>query len=363
MYYLVVGEPSGDLIGSYIVKSLQKNSVISGVFGPQIEFLCGKSLFDIEEISVGGFTEVVPKLLKVRRLIKATVKDVLEKNSKVLITIDSPEFCFRVARLVKQANKNIKMIHVVAPTVWAWRPQRAKKMALIYDHILTLFDFEPPYFEKYGLKATFIGHPCIEDCEYVTPKLDENGDTIVLMPGSRIQEIKALLPIFVKAITALKQKENVVILTLPHLVQSIKNLAPNIKIECQKRKKKDIIKNARIAVVASGTATLELALLNCPMLVCYKLSAFSYFIAKLFVTTKYISIVNIVLNKKIVPELIQSQCTADNICTTMNTLLADTASRQNQIANFDEFKEKLRPGSNKPSVFATSIIESYLNNV
>lgn len=345
--YIIACEPSGDFLGAALLKQLKTLDLdIFIIGGTLMEEQGFKSMLDISELAVCGIIELIPHLRKINQLIKKTIEDIEQKKTDILLTIDSPGFNFRVARLIKKRNKKIKLIHFVAPSVWAWRPKRAKKMAKIYNKLLTLFDFEHQYFEKYGLETHFIGHPAIEYFEEFNEKNKENF--ILLMPGSRQQEIKLLLPIFLKSVENYDQKK-IIIPTLPHLIPQIKSIIKDseIGIETDENTKRNLFRNAKFAIVSSGTATLQLALSNCPMIVCYKLSNFTYKLLKFIVKTRYISLVNIILNEKIVPELIQENCTPENI---------SKAILDCQLQNFGKLRERLKNNNNQPSILAADII-------
>lgn len=342
--YMIAGEPSGDFLGSDIIKSIReksKNIELKIVGGKLMESSGFKSLFDIKEISVGGITEIIPHIFKIKRLIKKTADDIIKNNPDVVLTIDSPGFCFRVTKIIRKLAPHIKLVHLVAPSVWAWRPKRAKKLSKSYDKLLTLFDFEPPYFTKYGLDTEFVGHQAAINFE---PTDEPKDDILLIMPGSRTQEIKSLLPIFVEAAIAMKQKR-IVIPTLPHLVELIKSMIPNhFEIITNEEEKKAMYQQAKLAIVASGTATLQLALSGCPMVVCYKLSNLTYRIVKTLVKTKFISLVNIILDSNIVPELIQDDCNSEKISEIVRSL-----DYELQLHNFAQLKNKLLNNNISPA--------------
>ena len=350
--YVIAGEPSGDFLGAGIISELMKieNLQIFGIGGKLMENAGLQSLFDIKEISVGGIFEVIPHIFKIKRLIEKTLDDVINKNPDILLTIDSPGFCFRIARIVKKRNPKIKLVHLVAPSVWAWRPNRAKKLARLYDHLLTLFDFEPPYFTKYGLPTTFVGHSAIE---YFKESAMEKENLLLILPGSRDQEIKSLLPIFLEASRHLNF-ERIVIPTLPHLESLIRSIVGNdsvIEIVSEEIKKNQLFQRAKCAIVASGTATLQLALSGCPMVVCYKLASLSYHIMKLMVKVPYISLVNLILNKKVVPELIQNDCDSEKISKAINSL-----DFEKQREDFRNLRKKLQPENLNPTAKISKIL-------
>ncbi len=348
--YIIAGEPSGDTIGYSLIRELKtKNNdiQISGVGGDHMAMTGFQSLFNIAQISVGGIMEIIPHVFKIQRLIAQTVQDIQNKRPDVVITIDSPGFSFRVAKKVRKTMPNIKLIHYVAPSVWAWRPKRAKYIAAIYNHLLTLFKFEPKYFTQENLPTTFVGHPATEN--YTFAKNLKKSDKIIIMPGSRIQEIKTLLPIFLEA--ASQYGDNVIIPTLPYLVPLIQRIVgTNIVTETDPNQKKLLFQTAKCAIVASGTATLELALSGCPMVVAYKISPISFRILKHIVKIKFISLVNIIMNKNIVPELIQNNCTSSNICNALTQI-----NYQEQLEAFKEIR-KLLTNEEPPSTKATSVI-------
>ncbi|MDR1333407.1 MAG: lipid-A-disaccharide synthase [Holosporales bacterium] len=364
--YIIAGEASGDNLGASVLRALP-GAEVSGVGGASMESLGFRSLFDINEIAVGGISEALPCIFKIMRLIKLTVEDIVSTNPGVVLTIDSPEFCFRVAKRIRAMRPEIKLVHLVAPSVWAWRPGRAKSLAKIYDHILTLFEFEPQYFTKHGLQATFVGHPAAEEF----PEGDSQKKPIlILMPGSREQEIKRHLPIFLEAAKNIKflsasmqggvdlgekhvDIDRVVIPTLSSVEPLVRSIVGDSEIEVvsDEARKMAIYRSARSAVVASGTATLHLALSSCPMVVCYKLSYLSYAIIRPLVKVKFISLVNIILGRGVVPELIQSACNAKAIVNAISDI-----DEMDQMDSFRAMRQKLTPGCPQSEMIATMMM-------
>jgi lipid-A-disaccharide synthase len=345
--YVIAGEPSGDAIGALLVQSLiDSGAKVYGIGGRLMERMGVKSLFDISKLSIGGITEIASSIISVKKLINATTENILQKNPDVVVTIDSPEFCFRVAKQVKKKSNSIKLVHYVAPSVWAWRPKRVKEMALVYDHLLTLFDFEPQYFTPCGLPTTFVGHQA-----YISFSMDSSPktDKILVLPGSRPQEIKRMLPIFMDVSS--KFGEKVVIPTLPHLVPLIKDIASQSIIETDESSKINLFKTAKCAIAASGTVTLELALSGCPMVVAYKVSPLSFVILKRLVKVNFISLPNIIANKCIVPELMQKNCDADKILEALKNI-----NSQKQRLEFQKIRERLINKGKTPADIATEVI-------
>lgn len=331
--YIIAGESSGDFIGSKLMSALRKqhkNVSFYGVGGFLMQQEGLKSLFDISNIAIMGFAEIIGKIFKIKKLIKFTIQDINSIQPDILITIDSLGFNKRVAKGVKK-QKSIKLVHYVAPTVWAWKPKRAGEIAKIYNYLLCLFYFEPKYFEKEGLKTFFVGHPIMESGadsgnssliqkNYCVDLTTDN--CILLMPGSRITEISMLLPIFISSLHDIRKRLNknfyAIIPTVPHLYKFISNYikenkVDNVIITKDVEEKYSAFKIAKLAIVASGTATLELSLANIPCIVAYKVNLLSYLIAKSLIKIKYASIINIIANKEIIKEFLQYDCTSKNI--------------------------------------------------
>jgi lipid-A-disaccharide synthase len=337
--YLIAGESSGDIIGSSLMNALKKkapNMEFFGIGGMEMEKAGLKSFIPMENLAVMGFIEVLLKIFFFNRLIKKTIADIIEKNPDCLITIDSLGFNKRVAKQIKKINPKITLIHYVAPSVWAWKPKRAKELAKIYNYLLCLFQFEVPYFEKENLTTYFVGHPIVESPISESKKenliakynLNPNSKYILLMPGSRITEVSRLLPIFCEAISILQKKHTnmeVIIPVVPHLSDYIKNYLNknNLKFLILENKydKYDAFALSTIGIIASGTASLELAMAKLPTLVAYKINPLTAWIAYKLVKIKYASIVNIMSNQEIIKELIQNDCTIENIVNYVDNFL------------------------------------------
>lgn len=348
--YIIAGEPSGDFLGSSILEKLKQHNVEIHIIGGRLMESHGfKSLFDISEISIGGIFEVASKIFLVKKLLDLAARDIIQKDVDLVLTIDSPGFNTRLAKRIKKSNKKIKLVHFVAPSVWAWRENRSKSVAKIFDRLLTLFDFEPKYFIQHGLQTDFVGHPAIQNFVEGT---EAKEDLILLMPGSRAQEIKKLLPIFIEAVR--NRKEKIILPTLPHLVPLIKKTIGDdvdIVVETSEEKKQMLFQKAKFAIVSSGTATLQLALCGCPMVACYKVSNITFGILKHLVRTNYITLPNIILNSNIVPELLQKDCTADNIKSRI-----ENEKFSNQIKKFKDLRGRLSNGGVPPSEFVCKIL-------
>ena len=385
VFCIVAGEPSGDLLGSFLMKSLKEifpAAQFVGVGGPLME-ACGLStLFPIQELSVIGITEIIPKAWGILKKVSLVAKFVHEQKVDALITIDAPAFSFRVGRALrrlekKSAEKTIH-IHYVAPTVWAWRPKRSKKIAKFLTHLLTLFSFEPPYFLKEGLPATFVGHPVLQGqydegdekrfrAEHLIPK---TMPLICMLPGSRMSEVHRHLPVFLEALKKLYEKSpkfGVIIPTLGHLKEVLHKLLqkerlpfPVIVVEGEGQKR-DAFAASRCALAASGTVALELSCAGLPMIIAYRTSALTAFIVRLMIKIPFVSMPNILLGRRVVPELIQEKCRADLLCDELKSLLGDVRIRNLQKEAFFEVKEKLSPSEDlSPSLFAAKTIQNIM---
>ena len=355
---LIAGERSGDLLGSKIIKSFEnevKNDTVEfcGVGGNLMEKEGFKSIFDMKKISVMGLFEVLKNIFLILSCIKQTVEFIKKEQPDIVITIDSPDFSFRVMKAVKQFDieNKIKKIHLIAPSVWVHRKKRAEKIAKIYDLLLCILPFEPPYFEKYGLKTICVGHPIFDknSTEYEFNKSDfynkynKNSDIISITAGSRKSELNILLPVLVETINTIAQKNNN--LKFHFLATSdSKSIIDNYlkKSNCDFNysiiddiyEKHNSIKNSKIVIAKSGTNLLEIAGFQVPMIVIYKFNFLTNVIAKILQklnNVKYVSLLNIINNKKTVEELLLFDCNSKNILNIYNKIIDNQEYLENQI--------------------------------
>lgn len=360
--FLIAGEASGDLLGANLMRALkaQRPDVeFSGVGGKNMQAEGLQSLFPMEELSVMGLAEVLPRLFKIMSRIRQTRKAILKTKPHAVVSIDSPDFCFRVIRQVKARSKEIPCVHYVAPSVWAWRPKRAEKVSRFLDHILTLLPFEPPYFTRHGLEATFVGHPVVE-------KIDSRGDGVrfrekyglkqnqpvfCMLPGSRMSELSRLLEKFCEtADIVLRHRHQAVIVipTLAHLKPYIekfftgKGINPIIVTDDQD--KYDSFAAGTAALAASGTVTLELAMADTPHIIAYKLNPASAWVAKHLVKTPYVNLINILLRRPVVPELLLEDCEPQPMSRALLRLMDDRDARGQQLMDFREALIKIGLG-------------------
>lgn len=328
--YLIAGEQSGDLLGARLMAALRAKDVTEfhGIGGTQMEAEGLKSLFPMGELSLMGFVEILPHIPRLRRRIRATVEDILAKKPDVIVTIDSPGFCFRVADTLRKhwpkgAENAPRFVHYVAPSVWAYKPGRAKKLAETYDQVLTLLPFEPPYFSIEGMRADFVGHPLVENppqgdgASFRTRHaIAADAKVVTVLPGSRAGELKRHLPVLRQTMQNLAAKAGrivTVIPAVPHLIEDLRRRTANwptpLVIVDQSQEKWDAFAAADTALAKSGTVTLELALSGTPMVVFYKVHPISAWLMRHMMLTEYVTLVNILQGREIIPELLQEEVT------------------------------------------------------
>ena len=373
--YIVAGEPSGDILGDQLIKSLQTkfdSPIFNGVGGEKMQSNNFRSLFDMSHISIFGIFPVIKKLFFLLRKINDVVNDIVQIKPDIIILIDSPDFNHRVAKKIKRYLPDIPIICYVAPTVWAWRHGRAKKMSKYFNYLLSVIPFEVNFFEKYGLKTTYVGHPFIEKVKKIDDKnfsnqLDLlNGDkTIIFLPGSRRSEIERHSPIMSQAIEYLRSQDlkiNILIATGHKQLNQIREYFPDIKVITDDNEKYSLFKIADFACAASGTVTLELGLTETPTIVIYKMDKFTWFFISRMVKVKFVSLVNLILGKESSKELLQDNYTKENLIDEINKLLLDSEIQKKQIEDLREFKLIMKKNINNPSENASNIIKNILEN-
>ena len=310
--FVIAGEVSGDVLGAKIMKQMPADTEFVGIGGQNMIDMGLKPLFPMSDLSVMGIFEVLAHAKTLKSRIQQTINAILVEKPDIVLTIDSPGFAKAVVSGVRKRKllHRTKFYHIVAPQVWAWGPKRAKKYAKIFDKLYAFFDFEVPYFTKYGLKTIPVGHPIAEGLD----KYKSNGKsekTIVLVPGSRMSEVKRLLPVLRKTVDMLvrcgykdyKFVIPVVETTEMYVRDNVKNwsIVPNIVSSTERY---DVYANAYIAIVASGTVSAELAIMHIPTIVVYKMNPLTVMLAHVLLKIKWVSLINILMNKTIFPELL-----------------------------------------------------------
>ncbi len=367
LVYLIAGESSGDNLGAGLIdgiRALRPGARFTGVGGPAMQAKGLESLFPMSDLSVMGVAEIIPRLRLLLRRIRQTASHIREVHPDVVVTIDSPDFSFRVARRIK--GHSIALVHYVAPTVWAWRPKRAAKIARLYDHLLTLFPFEPPYFEREGLPSTFVGHPLINseigsgDSDKFRARYDLGNDMPVLcmLPGSRRSEISRLLPVFLQTLDLLRRQVpelHCVIPTVPHMEQDVRRIIGETNgntVVVDQGQKADAFAASNAALAASGTVALELAMAGLPGVIGYITSATTAMVARHMIRVPYVSLVNILCEKEVMPERLQEHCTPDALCAELIPLLSGGQKRTDQLDAFRQVRGRLSPPDGTPDQIA-----------
>lgn len=349
--YLIAGELSGDLLGGRLMSSLTNLASgkidYSGVGGPDMSAEGLSSLFPMSDLSVMGIAEVLPQIPKLLRRISTVVKDIKRQKPSVVVTIDAPDFCFRVAKRLK--GSGIPVVHLVAPTVWAWRPGRAAKVAQFLDHMMCLFPFEPPYFEKEGLPSTFVGHSVIESGAITANgaafreqhRIAADVPLLAVLPGSRVGEVNRHLPVFRETVAQLREVvpdlQLVSVTTGPVAEIVINELVswpvPSIVSEVS-TDKYNAMAAANVALAASGTVALELGVVGTPAVIAYRVSPVTAWIGKRLVTAKYASLINILMDEEIMPERLIDQCRPEILCDELSHLFRHPDKQSTQTNKF-----------------------------
>ena len=373
LFYIIAGEASGDVLGAGLIKALREltggRARFVGVGGERMAEEGLESLFPISEMAVMGVFEILPHAPRLLRRVAETVADVTARAPDALITIDSKAFTMRVARRLRKRRDagglKIPLIHMVAPTVWAWRPGRAKVIARFLDQLLVLFPFEPPYFERHGLATTFIGHPAVDQVVGDGAafrgrfQIAEDATVLAVLPGSRPGEVKRLLPVFGQAARRLKArypKLHVVIPTVSvvaDLVEAgVSDWTVPVRVVRDVVYKADAFAASDVALATSGTVTLELSLARVPTVVAYRVNPLTVPIGHLLVNRDSVILTNRILERPILPLFIQSECTPDRLGVAVARLLDDGPARAEQMAAADEVASLLRATDEPASVTA-----------
>jgi len=371
--FILTGEPSGDKLASKVIKQL-KNSRSDieylSVGGEHLKTLGIKSIYDLKEVTYLGFTRVLFNIFKIKRKINETVKEIIKFKPDILFSVDSPDFALRISRKVKKESSNIKTIHFVAPKIWVWRENRVKLLKSFLDHILLLFPFEKKFFDKEGIQSTFTGHPLLEDQHKskadISQIIKDKKKIFSIYPGSRLSEINVLVPILFQFIEKMNTKYKdlfFVFHSTSEHVQLIQNLLlkkglKNCGAIGDEKIKSYILKSSMFAVAKSGTISLEICNAKVPSIIIYKMGMINFLIIKMLIKVKFANIINIAANEEVIPELLQSNCNANNIYNTVDKLLTDKQALEKQIIKTQgiiaNFKTK------KSTEIASKVLADYL---
>ena len=374
--FLVAAEESGDRLGAALMRALRERTTgqvrFAGVGGGEMAAEGIASLYPIDDLPLIGFSAIPRRLPKILRLMRFTAKAVVARPPHVLVIIDSPGFTRGIARRVRAADSTIPIVEYVSPSVWAWRPGRARVMRAYIDHILALLPFEPAVHQRLGgPPCTYVGHPLIEEVGNLRPSPEEarrrlaDPPVLLMLPGSRSGELERLLGVFADAVALLRERVGsleLIVATVPHLAGAIREasaqwpLRPRIVVE--KADKQAAFRIATAALAKSGTVTLELALAGVPMIAAYKVSAIEYIAVGRGILKRIPSIIltNLLLGENVVPELLQQNCTAENLAVALRPLLGDTQERRRQIEAFSRLDAIMEVGSSAPALRAADIV-------
>ena len=369
--YIIAGEPSGDFLGGRLMAALKERTGghvrFAGIGGAAMAAQGLQSRVPIGELAVMGVAEVLPRAAKIFRIVRETVADVLAQKPDAVVTIDSSGFTWRVAHGLRRRGARLPLIHYVAPMVWAWRAGRARRMARWYDHLMALLPFEPPYFAAVGLSCHYVGHPVVEsgadrgDGPAFRGRHDiaPEAKLLVLLPGSRAGEVGRLLPIFRAAVEHLAARYPglVVALPAPETVEdavraSVRDFPARAIVLAGGAEKYDAFAAADAALAASGTVALELAMAKTPSVVAYRVNAWTHALLKCIVKVRYANLVNLVLDRAAVPELLQDECTPEKLAAAIACLLDDPAARAAQAASCEAALHALGYGAFSPGLRA-----------
>lgn len=377
LIYLIAGEPSGDMLGGRLMHALKEmapDARFAGIGGENMEREGLKSLFDISDLAVMGLAEVIPSIPKILRHIKETVTDIAAQKPDIVITIDSWSFSARVHKALRKKGIKVLQMHYVAPQVWAWKKGRAKTMYKYIDRLLTLFPNEPAYFTPYRLPADCVGHPVVENQMLTAdPKAFFAGRNVaagkrvvLILPGSRHNEVSRLLPVFLESAKLLNTRFNDLYFVLPTVktvekrVRKMVASNPGLPVEIvnAQPERGKALRAATAAMAASGTVSLELAIIKVPHLIAYRVAPLTAWLARHFLKIKSVNLPNIILGESVVPELLQQDCNPERIAAEMGRFLAPDGA--GACAAFkqkmDKLGQMLGAGEVSPSRKAATII-------
>jgi lipid-A-disaccharide synthase len=372
--FLIATEESGDRLGANLMKVLRQrlgDAVrFEGVGGRAMAREGLVSLFSIEELSIIGLAAVVKQLPKILGLIKETAIAVTEASPDILVIIDSPDFTHRVARRVRAKDPRIPIVNYVSPSVWAWRPGRARAMLSYVDHVLALLPFEPEAYRRLrGPPCSYVGHPLIEQLASLRPNADEARrraeppPVLLVLPGSRRSEIRHHMAIFGQAVARLQEQGvafELVLPTMPHLQEAVVDAVKGWPVQPQvvigEQEKRAAFRIAHAALAKSGTVTLELALSGVPMVTAYRVGAMEAFILRRAIRVSSVILANLVIGRDVIPEFLQENCTPEKLAQALSEVLTDSDLRRRQVEALARLDSIMSTGNRPPSVLAADIV-------
>ena len=350
--FMIAGELSGDRLGGRLMQAIAAHAdgtqvCFTGIGGALMQAQGLRSLFPMDELSLMGFVEVLPHIFRLKKRIRETVMAIEAAKPDVLLTIDSPGFTFRVVKMLRERGVvRPQCVHYVAPTVWAYKPERAAKTAALFDALLVLLPFEPPYFTVHGLTTYFVGHPVVDVPPVGMERakswraehgIAENVRIITMFAGSRKGEIAQHLPVFKDVIAQLQRVEpmlEVVLPVPPHLEAHVREMVAHwglpVRLVTREEDKWAATAASRVALVKSGTVALEVAMCGTPMVTAYRAHPVTAWMIRRLLRTDHVNLINILLNKRVIPELLQERCSSGDLVPALRSLLHDDAAQKAQ---------------------------------
>ena len=372
--FLIATEESGDRLGANLMKVLRQRLGdgvrFEGVGGRAMAREGLESLFPIEELSIIGLAAVVKDLPKILGLIKETAIAVVEAAPDILVIIDSPDFTHRVARRVRAKDPSLPIVNYVSPSVWAWRPGRARAMLRYVDHVLALLPFEPEAYRRLrGPPCSYVGHPLTEQLSSLRPNPDEaarrseSPPVLLVLPGSRRSEIRHHMAVFGQAVARLQEQGvtfELVLPTMPHLQEAVVDAVKGWPVQPQvvigEQEKRAKFRIAHAALAKSGTVTLELALAGVPMVTAYRTGSMEAWILRRAIKVNSVILANLVIGENVVPEFLQEDCTPEKLAAALRDVLSDSDLRRKQLEAFATIDGIMSTGNQPPSARAADIV-------
>ncbi|HLY44203.1 MAG TPA: lipid-A-disaccharide synthase [Stellaceae bacterium] len=367
--FIIAGEPSGDALGAALIVALRERTGgrlrIAGIGGELMAAQGIESLVPLADLAVAGVAEVLPRAPLILRRVRQTVAAIRALRPDAVVTIDSSGFSWRVAHGLRRHGETLPLIHYVAPMVWAWRAGRARRIARWYDHLLTLLPFEPPYFERVGLAASYVGHPVLESGAgrgdaarfRATHGLAADELLIAVLPGSRGGEVRRLLPVFGAALRLLEQRIGPFRVAVPTVATVADVVTAGVAgwpvrpvVLRGPADKYDAFAASRVALAASGTVALELALARLPMVVAYRLNPLTEALLDRILKVRQVNLVNLLLGRTLVREHLRRNCAPAPLAASLAELIGDERVRSAHLQGYDEAMRRLRGDGERETI-------------
>ena len=351
--YVIAGEDSGDLHTRNLIRALKKKRPdleLRGVGGDKMAAEGTQLVAHIRDINFMGFWEVIRNLRTISKLFTTVKRDIQQWKPDAVILVDYPGFNLRIAKFIKDLG--IRVFYYISPQVWAWKKGRVKTIRKFVDRMMVILPFEQDFYAREGVEVSFVGHPLLDEIQ-LSPGKAEDTPVIALLPGSRKQEISRMLPTMLQMVEDFPEYECIIAGAPSQTREFYQNFIGNSPVKLVMNQTYEILQSADYALVTSGTATLETALFKVPQVVCYRGSAFSYEIGKRLVKVKFISLVNLILERKLVEELIQYDFSRENLHRALTDLM-DPPKKETILLGYEELHQKLGDGG--ASVAAANII-------